>query len=237
MRLGKRLAALDPQRDAAGAPVVHGERLAYGLRQGVRGSAAGAEVRGTLPRVRRHSPRPRSVPGRQALHRRQCAPHHGVVLQRLPGHGPEPARAGRHARGPRHGRRRLRRHAQYLGHVALSRRAGARARRPARQGSRTAVHVGLCRQRHHARHPAEAAARLHPVLRRQEPRLHDRRHPQRRRPQADLAQQRPGRPRGQPEARAARCAQGDRLRIRLLDGRPDGADRRRSATSPRNTTR
>ena len=34
----------------------------------------------------------------------------------------------------------------------------------------------------------------------QEPRLHDRRHPQRRRREAHLAQQRPGRPRGQAEA-------------------------------------
>ena len=83
-------------------------------------------------------------------------------------------------------------------HVELE----ARARRPARQGGRAAVHLGLRRQRHHARHPAEAAARLHHLLGREEPRLHDRRHPQRRRREADLAQQRPGRPRGQAAERA-----------------------------------
>ena len=71
------------------------------------------------------------------------ARHHGLVLQRLSRHGPAPRRARRHARGDRHGRRRLRRHAQHLRHDALSRRARSRARRPARQGSGAAVHVGL----------------------------------------------------------------------------------------------
>ena len=166
------------------------------------------------------------LPGRQALHAGRRPAHHRVVLQRLPRHGPAPGRARRHARGARSGRRRLGRHAQHLRHLALPRRARARARRPARQGSGAAVHVGLRRQRHHAGDAAEAAARLRHLLRREEPRLHDRRHPQRRRREAiwrnnDLADL---------EAKLqpvrARCAQDHRLRVRLLHGRADGADRR-----------
>ena len=113
------------------------------------------------------------------------------------GHGPEPGGARGDARGDRRGRRRLRRHAQHLRHHALSRRARARAGRPARQGSRAAVHLGLRRQRGHAVDAAEAAAGLHHLLGRAQPRLDDRRHPQRRRREADLAPQRSGRPRGQ----------------------------------------
>ena len=112
------------------------------------------------------------------------ASHHRLVLQRLSRHGPAPGRARRHARGDRHGRRRLRRHAQHLRHHALSRRARGRARRPARQGSGAAVHLGLRRQRRDAGDAAQAAARRRHLLRREEPRLDDRRHPPRRRAEA-----------------------------------------------------
>ena len=81
----------------------------------------------------------------------------------------------------RRGRRRLGRHAQHLRHHPLSRRAGGRAGRPARQGGRAAVHLRLCLQRGDAGDPAEDPAGPDHLLRRAEPRLDDRRHPQRRR--------------------------------------------------------
>ena len=165
------------------------------------------------------------------------ARNHGVVLQRLSGHGPEPAGAGRHARGARCGGRGLGRHAQHLRHHPLPCRARGGAGRPARQGGGAGVHLGLRRQRHHARHTAKAAARLDHLLGREEPRLHDRRHPQRRRRKGDLAQQRPRRPRGEAESRPARAAEGDRLRVGLFHGRPDLPDRGHLRPGARNTAR
>ena len=103
----------------------------------------------------------------------------------------------------------------------------SRACRPARQGSRAAVHLGLRRQRHHAGDAAEAAARLRHLLGREEPRLHDRRHPQRRRREAASGATTTW-PTSKPSCTRcdARHAQDHRLRVRLFDGRPDGADRR-----------
>ena len=174
----------------------------HGLQAGLCEGAAGAERRRPLPGVRRHQARSRPLPGRAALCRRGAPADHRVVLQRLPRHGPASGRAGRHARGARRGRRGLRRHAQHLGHHALSRGARGRDRRPARQGGGAAVHVGLRRQRHHAGDAAQAAAGADHILGRQEPRLHDRRHSQRRRREGDLAQQRSGRSGSQAEARS-----------------------------------
>ncbi len=75
------------------------------------------------------------------------------------------------------GRRRLGRHPQHLRHHALPRRAGARARRPARQGSGAAVHLGLRLQRRDAVDALQDPAGPDHLLGRAEPRLDDRRHP------------------------------------------------------------
>ena len=64
------------------------------------------------------------------------------------------------------------------GNTPLSYRARGRACRPARQGSRAAVHLRLCLERGGALDARQAAPRLHHLLRRAQPRLDDRRHPQ-----------------------------------------------------------
>ena len=89
----------------------------------------------------------------------QPTPHHRLVLQRLPRHGPASGRHRRDARGDRFGRRRLRRHAQHLRHLPLSCRARGRAGRPARQGSGAPLHLGLRRQRRDAVDAGAASSR------------------------------------------------------------------------------
>ena len=97
--------------------------------------------------------------------------------------------------------------------------------------------IGVRRQRSGALDSHSIAARLRRVLGREEPRVDDRRHSQRPRPEEDLPAQRHRRSRSQAQNRSARNAENHRVRERLFDGR---ARRRRSAkfaTSPKNTTR
>ena len=132
------------------------------------------------------------------------------------GMGQHPAGPRGHARGARYGRRRLRRHPQYFRHDALSCRTRSRDRRPARQGRGAAFHLRLRCQRCDTFDAAEAAAGLRDPVGREEPRLDDRGHPQRRRAQADFQEQRP---------RRSRSASSPRCRER----------RRRSSRSSRST--
>ena len=150
----------------------------------------------------------------------------GLVLQRLPRHGPASVRHRRDGRGDRALRRRRRRHPQHLGHQPLPCAAGARTRRPARQGKRAAVHLGLRLELGDAldaRQPP--AGGDHPVGRAQ-PRLDDRGHPPCPLREADLAPQRSRGSRPQARGLPPGRAEDRRLRERLLDGRRHRADRR-----------
>ena len=121
----------------------------------------------------------------------------GLVLQRLSRHGPASRGACRHARGARPLRRRRGRHAQYLRHQPLSRAAGAGARRSARQGSRAAVHLGLCLELGALSTLASRHAWLRDPVGRAQSRLDDRGHPAQPQRNAHLRAQRPARSRTQ----------------------------------------
>ncbi len=102
-------------------------------------------------------------------------------------HGPESEGFGGHARGDRHSRRRLGRHPQHLRNDPLPRRTGKRNCRSARQGGSPSVHLGLRFERSDAFDAREDPEGRDYLLRREEPRFHDRGRSPRRRPEADLA--------------------------------------------------
>ena len=148
------------------------------------------------------------------------------MLERLSRHGPAPGGAGGDGRDVARGRRRRRRHAQHLGQQPSASLARARARRSARPRGGADLHLGLCRQRRGAVDPGARIAGHGGVLRRLQPRLDDRRHPQQPRREAHLPPQRPGRSRAAARARARRAAKARLLRVGLFDGRRHRADRR-----------
>ena len=135
-------------------------------------------------------------------------------------------RARGDARGHRSLRRRRRRHPQHLRHHPRPCAARARARRPARQGGGAAVHLGLCRQLGGARHARRPAARARDPVGRGEPCLDDRGHPPCALRQADLAAQRPRRPRPPPARRRSGATAYRRVRERLFHGWRHRAARR-----------
>ena len=148
------------------------------------GQIAGRAPLPGLCRSRAHrrplSARPLAFPARPARRR-------DLVLQRLSRHGPAPQGDRRHGRGRRpHGHRR-RRHPQHRRHQPSAGRAGARARRPARQAGRAGVHLRLCLEPD--RHPdhRQAVAELPDPVRRAQPQFHDRRRAPVRLREADLA--------------------------------------------------
>ena len=106
-------------------------------------------------------------------------------------------------------------------HVLLEQRTG----RPARQGSRAAVHVGLCLQHGVAQHAGVADAGLHHPVGRTQPRLDDRGYPAQPQRNADLRPQRSARSRTQAvRSRSARAEAGG-VRVGLFDGWRHRADR------------
>ena len=153
------------------------------------------KIRGPLPRVRRHPARPGPVPGRAALRRWRRPADHRLVLERLSRHGPAPGviaamdealtRVGAGSGGTRNisGNTIIMSSWRPSSPTCTARKrpcCSPRATSPTRRRSR----------------PCKAAARLHHLLGRQEPRLDDRRHPQRRLREADLPPQRPRPSRG-----------------------------------------
>ena len=194
-----------------------------------------AEARRPLPRLHRYRAGPRRLSACRFPHPGRQAPGDRVVQQRLSGHGPAPQGARGHARGHRRDRRRGRRHPQHLRQHPLPRRARSRTGRPARQGCRAALHLGLRLQRRDAGHAGQAAAGTDRLFGCAEPCLDDRGHPPRRHGKAHLPPQRHGRSRGPAGRRAGRRAQADRLRIRLFDGWRFRPLSTRSAIWPRNT--
>ena len=160
-----------------------------------------------------------------------------LVLERLSRHGPAPEGDRRHGRdGDPHGHRR-RRHPQHLRHQSPAGRAGARTRRPARQGSRAGLHLRLRLQRDRHRDHRQADAELPDPLRRAQPQFDDRgrassgsekkiwRH-------NDVAPSRRIAGGGRPGA-----AEADRVREPLFDGRRHRAGERASAISRSATAR
>jgi hypothetical protein len=141
------------------------------------------------------------------------------VLERLSRHGPAPGRA----RGCGGGDPALRfgggRDPQHLRHHPSPRRAREGPGSAARQARGTALHLGLRGERGHPLHPRQAPARLPRPLRREEPRLDDRRDPRLGLREGDLPPQRSRASRIALEGAATRPAEADRLRGRLLDGR------------------
>ena len=190
-----------------------------------------------LPHLRRSGAILRRFPACPEPPARGRAGRDGLVLQRLSRHGPASVRHRRDGRGDRALRRRRRRHPQHLGHQPLPCAAGARTRRPARQGERAVVHLGLRLELGdalHARQPP--AGGDHPVGRAQ-PRLDDRGHPPCPLREADLA---PQRPRGsRPQARGAAARTRRRSSPSRASIRWTATSRRspRSSTSPRSTAR
>ena len=160
---------------------------------------------GPLPRIRPSGKTRRPLPDLSLARAGGGAGGHGLVVQRLSRHGQPPGRAGSGDRGDRAARRRRRRHPQHLRHLAAACGARGRARLAARQVGRAAVRLRLHRQPGGDLGGAGSPARLHRLLRRQEPRLDDRRHARRQGRQAGhLAAQRPGRPGGQAGRRPGR---------------------------------
>ena len=148
------------------------------------------------------------------------------MLQRLSRHGPGPGRDRRHEGRRRHLRRRLGRHAQHLGHDALSRRTRKRTRQPARQGIGAALHLGLRVERGDALDARQDHAERHHLFGRAEPRLDDRGDQARPLRQAHLPPQRSRAPPRAAGERSGRRAESDRVRVRLFDGwrrRADGS--------------
>ena len=160
-----------------------------------------------------------------------------VVLQRLSGHGPAPQgdRGDGGDRDPDGHRRR--RHPQHRRHQSSPGRARAGARRPARQGGRPRLHLGLRVERDRHLDHRQAASRLPDPVRRLQPQFHDRGRAPVGMPKADLPAQRHGASRGAAEGRRSGAAQAHRVREPLFDGRRRFADQAASATSRSNTAR
>ena len=83
----------------------------------------------------------------------------GLVLERLPRHGPASRRAEGHDGDPRAGRGRGGRHAQHRRHLAHPRPPQARAGRPPRQARGPPLHVRLRRERGGDQHAGAAPLR------------------------------------------------------------------------------
>ena len=158
-----------------------------------------------------------------------------LVLQRLSRHGPAPESGRRHGRDRDARRHRRRRHPQHRRHPSSAGAARAGTRRPARQGSRAAVHLGLCLEPDRHLDHREADSELPDPVGRAQPQFDDRRRAPGRLRAPDLPPQRHGASGRAADRGRSRPAEADRLREPLFDGRRRRAACRRSAISPRNT--
>ena len=150
---------------------------------------------------------------------RRPARRHRVVLQRLSRHGPAPEGDRRHGRDRDPDGHRRRRNPQHRRHQSSAGGARARACRPAPQGRRAGLHVGLCLQRDRHLDHGQADAELPDPVRRLQPQFDDRGHPAVALRQADLPPQRHGASRGAAARRRSGAAEADRVRDALFDGR------------------
>ncbi len=163
-----------------------------------------AARRAALPCLRRYRAHLRPLShGEMASARRQDHRDHGLVLQRLPRHGPAQGGGGRHDRDRRPLRRRCRRHPQHRGQQLAAGRSRAGTRRPARQGGRPRLHLGLRLEPGGHLDHRQADPGLPDPVRRLQPQLDDRGRAPFRLREEDLPPQRPPAPRGAAAARPA----------------------------------
>jgi hypothetical protein len=162
---------------AGEVPIVEHNRteiLLYDLWSFLFRGACSPARRTALPRVCRSRAHGRAFPTRNIAFAGRPASGRDLVLERLSRHGPALEGDRRHGRNRHpHGRRRGG-HSQHFRYQPSAGRTGARARRPARQGSGAGLHLGGRLQRNRHRDHRRAASKLREPLGRLEPQFDDR---------------------------------------------------------------